>query len=397
MRKKSGACLKKGLAAILTAAVTVLAVPGGTVQTVLAEGEYGYLEETENAPDVAGLSCIGEMKLDYAECFHIYYYENDYTLIDVTESGKFLLVPEGSEAPEGLSEDITVLPQPLDKIYLQATSAMALFRALDGLDHVRMTGTNANDWYIEEAKEAIENGDMLFAGKYSEPDYEMLVDEGCDLALESTMLLHSPKVQEMIGMLDIPVFIERASYETGTLGRTEWIKVYGAMLDKEQEACDFFEQQKKIIDDLQGFENTGKTIAFFYLNSEGTVVVRKTNDYVVNMIDIAGGKYVFDDLSDQETTASSVSLSLEEFYAAARDADFLVYNATIADPISSVEELLARSELFADFKAVKEGNVWTTDKSLFQATDIAGELISDFHRLVTGENQDLMTFLIKVN
>ena len=36
---------------------------------------------------------------------------------------------------------------------------------------------------------------------------------------------------------------------------------------------------------------------------------------------------------------------MEEFYAAAKDADYLVYNATIDNPISSVDELLAKNEL----------------------------------------------------
>ena len=49
----------------------------------------------------------------------------------------------------------------------------------------------------------MEDGKILFAGKYSEPDYEMLIDEDCDLAIESTMILHTPKVQEMIEDLDI--------------------------------------------------------------------------------------------------------------------------------------------------------------------------------------------------
>ena len=392
MRKKFTA------AAVMTAAISAAGWLC-SVQPVYAEELCDYLEAAVDAPDVAGLECIGQMKLDYAQCFDVYYYENDYTLLDVENSGRFLLIPEGKEVPEGLLEDIRILQQPLDKIYLQATSAMALFRALDSLDHIRLVGTNANGWYIDEAVEALESGSMLFAGKYSEPDYEMLVNEGCDLALESTMLLHSPKVQEMIEMLDIPVLIERASYETGTLGRTEWIKFYGAMLDKEQEAYDFFEQQKKIVDDLEGFQNTGKTIAFFYVNSEGTVVVRKMEDYIVNMIHIAGGTYVFDDLTQEtvNSSASSVSLSMEEFYAQAKDADFLVYNATIAEPIKSTDELLAQSELFADFKAVQEGNVWTTDKSFFQATDIAAELIVDFNHLVTGNGLDQMTFLTKVN
>ncbi len=105
-------------------------------------------------------------------------------------------------------------------------------------------------------------GTMIFAGKYSEPDYELLVSENCDLAIESTMILHSPKVQEMIEMLDIPVFIDRSSYESQPLGRTEWIKLYGAMLDKEEEAADFFASQASVVENLKDFQNTEKTCRF---------------------------------------------------------------------------------------------------------------------------------------
>ena len=41
----------------------------------------------------------------------------------------------------------------------------------------------------------------------------------CDLAVESTMILHTPKVQEMIEDLDIPVFVDYSSYESHPLGR----------------------------------------------------------------------------------------------------------------------------------------------------------------------------------
>ena len=114
------------------------------------------------------------------------------------------------------------------------------------------------------------------------------------------------------------------------------------------------------------------------------------------MIDIAGGKYVFDELLDPESDRSSISISMEEFYNAAVDADYLIYNATIDAPISSVDELLAKSSLFADFKAVQEGNVWCTGKYLYQATDIVGSLITDINLMLTGET-DGMTFIYKMN
>ena len=347
------------------------------------------------APDIEGLTFESEMSLTYAECFHVYYYNDGYKLLDVPESGSYLIVPEGKEAPEGLDENVKILQQPLKKIYLAATSAMALFDAIDEIGSIRFSGTQVNGWYIDSAVQAMENGDIIYAGKYSEPDYELLVDEGCDLAIESTMILHTPKVQEMIEMLDIPVFIDRSSYETHPLGRTEWIKAYGAMLNKEAEAETFFEDQAQIIEELKDFENTGKTVAIFYMNTNGVAVVRKPSDYMAKMVEIAGAKYAFSDVID-DSTGTTMDMTMEEFYSAAVDADYLIYNASIDNRVTSMDALLAKSDLFTDFKAIKEGNVWTTGKSLYQATDIVGQLIRDVNLMITDGDESEMTFLTRL-
>ena len=223
-----------------------------------------------------------------------------------------------------------------------------------------------------------------------------MIDEGCNLAIESTMIQHSPKVKEMIEDLGIPVFVDRSSYEIHPLGRTEWIKLYGAMVDKDDEAEAFFEEQTKVIEELKDFKNTEKTVAFFYVKSDGSVVVRKTEDYIPTMIEIAGGRYIFDDLENTENNSAAVNLTMEEFYATAVEADYLIYNSSIDSPIASIDDLLAKSELFADFKAVKDGNVWCTGKYLYQATDIVGNLIMDIHLMLTDQGEDGMTFLYKV-
>ena len=375
----------------LLAACMFLAAIFGYTYSVKAEDE-------SSAPKIEGLEFQSEMENQFAECFHIYYYNDDYTLIDIPGSGQFLLVPEGKTAPEGLDENIVVLQKPLDKIYLAATSSMALFSALDALDYIKFSSLQESGWYVDAAKQAMENGDIVFAGKYSEPDYELLVNSECNLAIESTMILHTPKVQDMIEQMGIPVFTDRSSYETHPLGRTEWIKVYAEMVDKREEAQKFFDEQAKIITQLKDFKNTEKTVAFFYMSSDGSVVVRKPDDYVPKMIEIAGGRYVPTKVSsDEEMKRSSIPMTMEEFYTQAIDADYLVYNGTIDDPINSVDELLQKSELFADFKAVKEGNVWCAGKYLYQATDIVGNMITDLHLMLTGGDESQMTFMTKID
>lgn len=350
----------------------------------------------KRGPEIDGLTYESTMDLTYAKEFDVYDYKDGYKLLDVHEDRQYLVVPEGKKAPEGLSEDIVVLQQPLDHIYMAATAIMSLLDAVDAIDQVKFSGLNASGWYVEDAKKAMESGDMIYAGKYSEPDYETLVNGECDLAVESTMILHTPKVQEMIEDLDIPVFVDYSSYESHPLGRTEWIKLYGAILNKEDAADSFFEKQAQVIEKLKGFENTEKTVAYFYVNTDGSIVVRKSEDYIPSMIEIAGGRYAFKNLKNVDSNAPSVKLTMEEFYATAVDADYLIYNGTIDGQVKSISDLEAKSNLFSEFKAVKEGNVWYTGKNLYQATDTVGELIMDMHLMLTDGDPKEMTFLEKM-
>lgn len=391
--------LALGACAADTPKATDAATTPATQPSVSSSTENTTAPATEPeaaAPEISGLTFREETELLYAQCFHLYRYEGGYTLIRIVDGGDFLVVPEGAAVPDDLDGSITVLQQPLNRIYLAATSAMALFSAMDAVDAIRMTGVQASGWYIDAAVEGLNNGSILFAGKYSAPDYEMLINEECDLAIESTMIYHTPKVKEMIEDLGIPVLVDRSSYESHPLGRTEWIKLYAALVGKEAEAAAFFDQQADIIRQLENFENTGKTVAFFYVNSDGSIVIRKPTDYIPKMIELAGGKYAFEDLVTDQT-ATSISITMENFYATAVDADVLIYNASIDAPISSIDELLAKDALFADFKAVKEGNVWCTGKSFYQATDIVGEMIRDIHHVLTDGDESAMTFLTKVS
>ena len=368
-------------------------------QTDAVEEPVSQDEKLEHEiPEIAGLTYDHSMDLEYATQFAVDYYNDGYKLVTIAQEGEYLVVPEGAEVPEGLDSEITVLQQPLDHIYLVATSAMDLFRAIDGIDYITLSGTNADGWYVEEAKEALENGSISYAGKYSAPDYELIVSSGCDLAIESTMIYHSPEVREKLEEFGIPVLVEHSSYESDPLGRMEWLKLYAALLNKETEAEEYFNSQTDLLTDVLGAENTGKTVAFFSINSNGYVTVRKSGDYISKMIELAGGKYIFQDLGD-DNALSTMNMQMEEFYAGAKDADYIIYNSAIETELHSLDELLAKSSLLADFKAVKDGNVWCTQKSLFQETTGIATMISDMHTMLTSKDQDLsqLTYMYRLS
>ena len=114
------------------------------------------------------------------------------------------------------------------------------------------------------------------------------------------------------------------------------------------------------------------------------------------MIELAGGRYIFENLGDPEKATSGVNLTMEEFYATAKDADYIIYNASIDDPLTSVADLIDENELFADFKAVKEGNVWTTGKSLHQSNSDLGEMIKDLNEMLTNPDAQELKFMTRL-
>ena len=331
------------------------------------------------------LTVTGRLELRYATQFSVDYCEGGYTLISLADGSRFLVIPEDSRPPKGLDADIVPIYQPVSNIYLAATSVMCLFDSLDRLDAIRLSGTKEDGWYIESAKQAMRDGRILFAGKYSAPDYELITAEKCPLAIESMMIGHASDIEDQLERLGIAVLMDQSSNEGHPLGRVEWIKLYGALLGEEEKADELFREQTDLLDSISGEEPPGKTVAFFYVSSTGRIISRKSGDYVSRMIELAGGEYILDELEDDGSRTSSVTLDPEFFYANARDADVIIYNSAIAGEITDVGSLVAKCGLLADFKAVKDGEVWCTEKNMYQEMTASGEMIKEIHDILNGD------------
>lgn len=358
------------------------------------------------------------VELEYAQKFTIAKDGDGCSLLTIDQGDPVVVIPKGNSVPETLPDHAMVLEQPLDHIYLASTAAMDFFSSLDAMDSLRLSGAREDGWYIEAAKEAMRDGSLIFAGKYSQPDYELLLSEQCRLAIENTMILHNPEVKEKLEQIGIPVIVERSSYEPEPLGRMEWVKFYGVLLGKEDQAEQLFDEKVETLkeelsrEQIQNSEqqqsqnqNAGTdsgldakqteerpTAVFFYINPKGYVNVRKSGDYISKMIQMAGGQYLFTDLGDSDSAMSTVNMQMEEFYAAAKDADYLIYNSTIYGEIQNLDDLFTKSPLLKDFKAVKEGHAWCTSSQTFQQVMGVADLIGDMHRMFLGE-EDGMTYL----
>ena len=106
------------------------------------------------------------------------------------------------------------------------------------------------------------------------------------------------------------------------------------------------------------------------------------------MIEAAGGEYVsFSEEGAADSSPTTVTVEMEAFYAGARDADVIIYNGTIDDGVASLDALVKKNELLADFRAVREGRVWACDSNLYQQITSMADIIEDVRRALTDSGE----------
>ena len=373
---------------------------GATQEETVTTADIG------EAPELSGLQYLSKDENEYAQGFAIYRYENEYTVLAIDDGRSYLIIPEGAEIPEETTEDLIILRRPLNRIYLAASAVMCQFDEIGAVDKVILSGLEKDGWYIEAAREAMEKGTLEYGGKYSAPDYERIVASGVNLAVESTMIHHTPKVQEKLEKLGIPVLIDRSSYESEPLGRAEWVKAYGLLTGHEEEAAHAFEEQKSYVEALRGNAEADaantygsdsaaqqKTVAIFSINSTRQVVTRGAGDYFGKMVEIAGGTL---STPATDTGRATQTVSMESFYAAAEQADILIYNASIEDAPEDLQQMCAKDSILTQFRAVREGNVWCMRSSLYQNASRTGAIIRDLHAIVAGEADEETEFFYRL-
>ena len=142
-------------------------------------------------------------------------------------------------------------------------------------------------------------------------------------------------------------------------------------------------------------ESLGKSVALGYITSSGKCYARNGGDYIAQLIEMAGGDYVCADMAPDET--GNTSMTFEEWYDKFVDADYLFYY-NLGQEFYSIQDMIDYNPLFADFKAVQNGNVWVTCDGFSQkSADIVG-VITDMNTVLTSEDNTVTTdFIVKIS
>lgn len=362
--------------------------------SVFTQSENTVSESRIWAPDSA--EKMDELVIEYADTFHIDCYENDMYLITIHDTDKYLFVSDADNVPE-VADDITVIAGVQDNIYVASSSDMDFFNCLDAMDSVCFTSTKQENWSIDAVAERLSDGRLEYVGKYNMPDYERLVDSPCRLAIENTMVYHCPEVKENLESLGINVLVDYSSYESTPLGRLEYVKLYGLLCGKYDEAKAFFDESIREINDISFESDTSVSVGYYYIASGGHINIRKPGDYVTRMIELAGGHYAFDgSVPEEENALATMNIQLEVFYEMASKADILIYNNTTTGDVHSIADLINKEPVMASLPAVADGNIWSTSDDMFQRTTAVAEVIGEFNRIINGTADDEMKFFYRL-
>lgn len=370
--------------------VLALALVGckGKDQVMDSEKEVEDVEKVEENEEVidedTGLVYESTMELKYAKSFSVDYYKDGYKVLTDWTGRKTVLVPEGKEIPE-VKEEIDVVQLPINKLGAFSTPIATELRPLGLMDKISLVTTKQDRWHIPEIKQMMEEDKITYVGKNSALDYELIELEKPDLILTTTGTMHGgdetiAKFNEM-GVK----WLSHASHrETDPRGRLEWVKLIGALFDKEKEAEEFFDAQlEKIVvieENVEKLEGERTTFATTFLSGD-VYYVRNKGDYEVKMFELAGGEYIFQDLNPDKD--GNTKMTTEEFYKGIENAEILFYNNINGPSIQSIADLTANADYLKDIKAVKDKNVWGFKPHYYQSADHVADILNDLYTILT--------------
>lgn len=291
------------------------------------------------------------------------------------ENQTFLLVSEGNKVPAGY-ENIPQIGVPIKKAVILSVTFGALMRPLGVLDSVVGSGTVPDELYIDEMKQGYDSGRIKYVGggTMGAPDFEAIRLLKPDIVFCSTGYPDWLEYYNKMKSIGLNVVVCNDYLEVDPLARLEWIKFIAAFYEKDQEAENYFTGVVGKINDIHQ-----KIMVSSYLPTVlwtsifmGTCYVSNGDSYVAKMIDMAGGRYVFNDLPGSGTS----SISLEELYARGKMANVFIYAST-PPYINSIKEIVDGNPILVDLPTITSGEIYCFQPWYFQISDKPDELVQD--------------------
>ena len=240
---------------------------------------------------------------------------------------------------------------PLERVVLTSTTFIPLLEQLE--EATALVGFPGTDHIASERiRRLVDEGKVENLGAEAQLNIEKLINLNPDALMDYAMQGEN-KSGTLARKGGIPVLYNADYLETSPLGRAEWIKFAGAFFDKAEKADSIFNALEQNYDSLKALASKSdyKPTVFSGIVYGDTWFLPGGRNSAAQFLKDAQADYLWKDTPDE----GSIKLSFEAVYYKAHNADFWIGAASF----NSLQEIKNADSRYANFRAFKEGNVYT--------------------------------------
>lgn len=246
---------------------------------------------------------------------------------------------------------------PIKSVMVETSSAISFLNELDQL-HLIKGVTDADFIYNPKIEQGINNQSILKIGNSNELFTEVILKNKPQLIIASSNPVLA-KYHQQLEQNGIKILYLDEYKEQNPLGQIEYLKIFGKLFNKNNEAVKKVEFVVNRYDSIKNIIQTkGKGHVSTLVNTMyGDIWYLPTKDLLqAKLIEDAKGNYIFNDKAGQ----NSLSLTFEEVYKKGKSANYWI-NITSAN---SLAEMQASYPNYTWFDAFKNGNVYAYNKRM---------------------------------
>ncbi|WP_418262817.1 ABC transporter substrate-binding protein [Flavobacterium faecale] len=271
------------------------------------------------------------------------------------ENLTYILKERQINLPDSLQK-YPIITVPLQSIVVTSTTIIPFLEML-GVEE-KLVGFPHTDYISSEKTRAlIDQGKVKNLGQNEKLNMEQLIDLSPELIVIFSMDNHNPMIKNL-EKSGLKTLVQADWMEQTPLGKAEWIKLYGALLGKEKEAKNHFDQIVQNYENaaaLASMTNDKKTVLYGSMYQDQWFVARG-NSWVAQFIKDAKADYLW---SNTEGTGS-LSLSFETVLEKAKNAQYWIATSSF----KSLNEMTNANPHYSQFEAFQQKQVYTFEGKL---------------------------------
>jgi iron complex transport system substrate-binding protein len=304
----------------------------------------------------SGVKYAGRFDLQKKDGYELLTIKNPWQgAVNVSQS--YFLVQEGVSIPFA-TDSTKIIRVPVKSIICMSTTHLSMISALHKEETIK--GISGTDFvYDKSIQDLVANRRISDVGYEDNLNKEMVIQISPDLVMAYGIGSESTSYINKLKELGIKVLFNADYLETDPLGKAEWIKVFGALFDKEKEADSVFASLSEEYNNLKSYIYKNiktKPTVFLGLPWKDTWFISPDNSYISRLISDAGGEYIWKDVKSE----ISMPFGIENVYIKALKADYWLN----ASSVNTRDEIVSMDNRLQELPSFKNGKIYNNNKRI---------------------------------